>query len=436
MSYKLIPFLTLMSIGVMTTSCEKNELEEVATAGAVKVENATANVLVEETFESGSGLENFHSDDFAASHSFALVTNPVFAGSKAARFELRDTDPEVSNGTRAEVTVIKDESTPMQKEMWYSFGVLFPSVGYESDTEKEIISQWHQSGGMSPPISLLVRNDKMAIEVISQADTKNYVELGTIVKDKWQQITLHAIHSKGSDGLVEVFQNGTKIYTFRGANLYAGGDDYPKWKMGIYKWKWNGTATTNTKRRVLYFDNVRAGGSNATLAEMTAGGSSATSTSTATTTTTTEPTASTSTTTTDPTASTSTATTTTATTTTTSGSYFTFVNAETDTDVNTVTNGSSLSLSAVGTPKVNIRFNSPAIPAGGSVKFELSGTKSHVYADNAAPYAMFGDDGAGNYYYGSYIPVGQYTLKATPYSGAKGTGTAGTPVTVSFTIAQ
>ena len=276
MSKKLFPFLSLIFIGVMSTSCEKNELEEVVVANAVQVENASsASILVEETFESGTGLEAVHSDDFAASHSFTLVSNPVFAGKKAARFELRDTDPMVSSGTRAEVTVIKDESAPMEKEMWYSFAVLFPTNGYEADAEKEIISQWHQTGGASPPVSLIIRNDRMSVEVTAVADAEKKFDLGEITKDSWQQFAFHIIHSKKSDGLVEIWKNGAKIFTYKGANLYSNGDPLPKWKMGVYKWKWNGSETTNTTKRVLYFDNVRAGNGKATLAEMTAGAATA-----------------------------------------------------------------------------------------------------------------------------------------------------------------
>ncbi|MCP2044917.1 T9SS type A sorting domain-containing protein, partial [Pontibacter sp. HSC-36F09] len=42
----------------------------------------------------------------------------------------------------------------------------------------------------------------------------------------------------------------------------------------------------------------------------------------------------------------------------------------------------------------------------------------------------------GNYYYGNWNPpaTGTYTLRATPYSGANGTGTPGAPRTISFTF--
>jgi hypothetical protein len=426
---KIIPFVALIGIGFIASSCEQNELEEAVTASAVNTENAASgNFFIEETFESGSGLDAFHSDDFAASHSFTLVSNPAFAGSKAARIELRDSDPMVSSGTRAEMTVIKDESTPhMTKDMWYNFAVFFPSVGYEADAEKEIISQWHQSGGQSPPISLIIRNDKVNIEVRNEIDAKDYFEIGNVVKDKWQQYTFHIIHSKGSDGIVEIWNNGTKIFTHKGANLYQAGDDLPKWKMGMYKWKWNGSETTNTKKRVLYFDNIRVGKGSASLAEMTQGGGTAAPAPTEPTPAKPTPTDPTETNPTVPVVPTAPG----------NGSAFTVVDAGSDRDLVTLANGASLSLSALKSTRFNIRYNSTAIPAGGSAKFELTGTKNHTFADNAAPYAVFGDDGKGNYYHeNSLLSPGQYTLKVTPYSEAKGRGTAGTPVAISFTVVK
>ncbi|PVY40662.1 T9SS type A sorting domain-containing protein, partial [Pontibacter virosus] len=74
--------------------------------------------------------------------------------------------------------------------------------------------------------------------------------------------------------------------------------------------------------------------------------------------------------------------------------------------------------------------------AVGSVKFELSGAQSKTFTDSKAPYALHGDNGRGNYHYGNWNPpaTGAYTLKATPYTGSKATGTAGTPLTINFTF--
>lgn len=114
---------------------------------------------------------------------------------------------------------------------------------------------------------------------------------------------------------------------------------------------------------------------------------------------------------------------------------FTLVNSATEGDVVTITDGAVLNLAALGVKKANIRANTSPSSVG-SVKFELSGTQTRTYTDSEAPYALHGDDGSGNYYYGNWNPpaLGTYTLKATPYSGAKGTGEAGIPLTITFTI--
>jgi hypothetical protein len=405
---RTIPFIALITLGVITTSCDQNELDEVATESTAAVENAvSANIIIEETFEGSSPLSSFHDKEILpTSYSFQTTTNPVFDGKKAARIELRDSDPLESNGTRAEMVVIKDK---MQKEMWFNFAAYFPAAEYGNDSKPEIISQWHQAGGTSPPALLELKNDQLAFRVANKENGHVDYPLGKVVKNEWQQFTFHFIFSNGSDGLVEIWQNGKMVATHKGGNIYAM-SNLPKWKVGIYKWKWNGSGTTDVKKRVAYFDNIRVGNAKATLTEMTAGGSVQAP---------------------DPTAQTPTDPTPTTPKPETAGS-FTFVNAQTEKDVKALTNGATLSLSEMGSNKVNIRANTQA----GSVKFVLTGTKNITFTDDAAPFALFGDDGKGNYYYGSYIPEGSYTLTATPYSGTKGTGTAGAPMQVSFKITK
>ncbi|MCP2045568.1 T9SS type A sorting domain-containing protein [Pontibacter sp. HSC-36F09] len=116
-------------------------------------------------------------------------------------------------------------------------------------------------------------------------------------------------------------------------------------------------------------------------------------------------------------------------------SNFTLVNANNERDVLTIEDGAVISLASLPSSKVNIRANTSPGTVG-SVRLELSGTQSRTYTDNKVPYALFGDNGNGNYYYGNWNPpaTGTYTLRATPYTGANGTGTAGTPMTITFTV--
>lgn len=110
---------------------------------------------------------------------------------------------------------------------------------------------------------------------------------------------------------------------------------------------------------------------------------------------------------------------------------FTLINAVTDQDIQTLNNGDILNLAALASRSLNIRANtSPA--AVGSVVFNLSGQLIRNQTETATPLALFGDN-KGNY--NNWTPaVGSYTLKATPYSLSGGTGTAGTPLTIKFTV--
>ncbi|WP_345158354.1 DUF5060 domain-containing protein [Pontibacter saemangeumensis] len=110
---------------------------------------------------------------------------------------------------------------------------------------------------------------------------------------------------------------------------------------------------------------------------------------------------------------------------------FTLINADTDQPIQTLTSGATINLAALPTKNLSVRANtSPATI--GSVVFVLSGTQSHNQTENILPYALFGDTN------GDFKPwtpaVGSYTLKATPYSASRAGGTAGTTLSVSFTV--
>jgi hypothetical protein len=104
---------------------------------------------------------------------------------------------------------------------------------------------------------------------------------------------------------------------------------------------------------------------------------------------------------------------------------FTVVNADTEADVATFTSSGSVSIAA--TPRINVRANASGV---GSVVFTDSTGARRV--ESVAPYAYKGDTG-GNY--AAWSPVaGTYSITATPFSGAGGTGSAGPSKTLSLAI--
>ena len=64
-----------------------------------------------------------------------------------------------------------------------------------------------------------------------------------------------------------------------------------------------------------------------------------------------------------------------------------------------------------------------------SVKLELSGANTASRTDSTEPFTLFAS------YPGEVMPAGEYTLKATSYSGVNAGGKAGTPQSVTFTLA-
>ncbi|MFD2515172.1 heparin lyase I family protein [Pontibacter locisalis] len=396
MNFKFRNLVMPLLIGAVAISCEKKELEELTPnqLSTSETSNLTtsANILFEETFE-GSTLFSGLREQFGTSYAFSTANSPVYNGSKSGRFELRDTDPMVSNGTRTEV-VFPAQSN---QNRWYAFSVYFPSNGYEKDSKGDVISQWHQGGGKNPSISLRTVYDKLLLDFRTDPGTpqKEYL-LNPIAKDVWHTFVMHINHSHGSDGVIEIWHNGVKVFTHKGGNSYDSTYESPRWKLGIYKSPWNESNTTDVSKRVLYFDEIRMGNERATLAEMTPRKGS-TSTSTTTTTTTSKVTS------------------------------LTLVNADTDQDIMELKQGATLNLASLPTKNLNIRANTGSDVS--SVTFSLSGAQSKTVTENRKPFAMAGDDMRGNYY--NWTPsIGSYTLKATPSVN----GSASAALNVSFTV--
>jgi pectate lyase len=97
---------------------------------------------------------------------------------------------------------------------------------------------------------------------------------------------------------------------------------------------------------------------------------------------------------------------------------FILVNAATDRELIAMGEGAFFSLSKYGN-KLSIKADVSDTSVV-NVKFELSGVQAKVYTDKAQPFSLWGDDGRGNYYYGTWNPpaLGKYKLVATPINAA------------------
>jgi hypothetical protein len=113
----------------------------------------------------------------------------------------------------------------------------------------------------------------------------------------------------------------------------------------------------------------------------------------------------------------------------------TLINATTDLPVpgyDPISTGATINTTLLGNTNFNVRANTTPGTGIGSVVFALSGATTRNQNENAAPYALFGDT-SGNYSNGAFNN-GLHILRATPWSGASGTGTAGTFHEIQFTV--
>ena len=406
--------LTVSLLLATLAACQKNVEPKLDAAAAASTEQvstqATGALIWSENADVSSFLSTYITKQAATSYGITASTEQVFNGTKSVRFELRDTDPESHSGTRAEI------ATPnaTTNDLWYSYALYIPAAQYKPEADDEIITQWHGGGSATPALCVRTKSDHMYLRIMG--DT--WVDLGAIDHDKWHAYVYHMKHSSGSDGLIQIWRDGVKIMDRSGQNMYSLslGSDYhlPQWKVGVYKSDWNDSKTTSTNLRVLYMDDIKYGNGTATYELMAPSGKTGSTTPT-------NPG--------DPGN-------TTPPTTPSNGlsvASFSLVNSATEKEVATISSGSTISLSSLSLTKANIR----AVTSGtiANVKFELSGKQSLTATDAAAPYALQGDDGKGNYFYGNWAPpaLGTYTLKATPYDSK---GVAGTAKTITFTFVK
>ncbi len=109
--------------------------------------------------------------------------------------------------------------------------------------------------------------------------------------------------------------------------------------------------------------------------------------------------------------------------------------AYTDTDqtVSQLGDGSSVDGSLTdGRPLTIVATSQDGAPQIGSVKLTVDGVGSRV--ENVEPYALFGDDGKGDFFGGQKLTEGTYSAELVVFDGQKGSGSVLETVTFEFTV--
>ncbi len=111
---------------------------------------------------------------------------------------------------------------------------------------------------------------------------------------------------------------------------------------------------------------------------------------------------------------------------------FLLIDAAADAPIGSLADGATVDLDAVGD---QLSIEASVSGTVGSVVFALTGAETESRSENVAPYTLFGDIGTPPVDYVAWEPtLGTYTLTATAYDGPSGSGTAGTPLSITFTV--
>jgi hypothetical protein len=246
-------------------------------AASQPVQTNGANVTLHTDFESSS---SFNGWSLEICRSSALTISREVTprkGNGEARFEFTKSDVTNYNGyVRAEM----HRGSPAEAENWYAFSSYLPT-DFVTDPMAENIAQWHEipdwdkgENWRSPPIAFGIVNGRYYVKYMWAAaevntnntkDGEKQVDLGAVDKGKWNDFAFHIKFSYKSDGILEIYKNKVKIFSLYGPNSFND-ENYPYFKVGIYKWGWNGWASYSPEsKRVLYVDEVRIGNKNANL---------------------------------------------------------------------------------------------------------------------------------------------------------------------------
>jgi hypothetical protein len=248
---------------------------------------SAADLILEDTFEQGS-IDIGPDEPYNQSGNAPVISTDV---ARAGRFSMKSVLkkdavwPEINY--RTELSVKRPEATYIGDELWYGFSIYLPEDFQFSDVW-EIWAQWHdvpidweELRRKNPPLALSVKGgryelyniwDADRVEPVNQfeIDGGNWYDLGVPKIGEWTDWVFHIKWSYESDGILEVWQDGKLVVKKYGPNTY---NDLrgPYFKLGIYKGWRDQSVADAVSERVVYHDELRIGGADASYADVAPG---------------------------------------------------------------------------------------------------------------------------------------------------------------------
>ncbi len=210
-----------------------------------------------------SGSTDGWSREFSVGEPYNVkrVSAPTRRGASALRMETRYGD--AGNGYHTEMEKL-DAGVPGETA-WYGFSTYVPTSWVDSE-QIVIVAQWWSHNSAGPPLSFEIRGDEWLLAQRWQERPSGKVKepVSAVRKGEWTDWVIEAHWSDRDSGYLKVWRNGEVVYERRGPNIYRRTKSL-RFKLGLYVWPWKDErpSPTRSSPRVIYHDEVRIGGEDA-----------------------------------------------------------------------------------------------------------------------------------------------------------------------------
>lgn len=177
-----------------------------------------------------------------------IANDPTNSANKTFRAEVRRGDAPISSGYRSELVPANVSDTG---DMWYGYKVYHQTLGQGGGGHSV---QWHP-GNSTGSATLALFTDYGSFNIVRtlnngqwyQSDKHPEWPVKKVVLNRWYDIVWHVKWSTGSDGLIEVWIDGAKYYSYSGKNMESVGVYF---KFGMNRWAYNNDW-------VIFYDNLK-----------------------------------------------------------------------------------------------------------------------------------------------------------------------------------
>jgi hypothetical protein len=201
----------------------------------------------------------------AAPDSLTVVPSPVRAGRYAGRSLLRNSDPQVSNGHRAEF--VDHTPVPLGQVRWYALSIYADQAFVTPVNVDGILFQFHQHAKTgSPVLAFRVINHTWKITTDTGGKRRTLAVL-PFEKDQWTDWVVRVKWASDATGEWTIWKNGVQVvHEANVATTYATETAGPYAKFGQYH------TVNDTAQNSLCFDEYKLAGPDSTYADVAPGG--------------------------------------------------------------------------------------------------------------------------------------------------------------------